>query len=312
MPSIRSFFWMTSVLLLFAGCSCDRKPAPAVPQAGRGAPQASPQTGSAAGGKGSLRIEPAEVYRGTAVRVSADGALPGSAAVEWLVNGEVVRRGGDFALDTTQVRKGDTIQARVVGSGGTLLSQVATVRNTPPETRAVRFLQGDGKPGSPIGVEPEGYDADGDAVRFEFAWWKNGAPAGTGSRPDPPVKRGDKLAVSITPFDGEDRGKSTVLWREIRNAPPVIEGQEQFQVEGNVVTFHVRASDADGDLLAYSIKEAPPGMKIDRATGWVRWETAPGTTGKVPFTVTVSDGSGGEATARFTVTIAEQPTSGAQ
>lgn len=310
MSSIRSLFWITTVLLLVAGCSCDRKPAPAGLQAGSGTPQGPVQWESAGGGKGSLRIEPAEVYRGTSVRVSA-AAIPGSFTVEWLVNGEAVQ-GGSSEMDTARVRKGDTIQARVIGPGGIILSQVVTVRNTPPETRGVRFLQGDGRPGSPIGVEPEGYDADGDGVRFEFAWWKNEVPAGTGSRPDPPVKRGDKLAVTVTPFDGEDRGKSTVLWREIRNSPPLIEGQEQFQVEGNVVTFHVRASDADGDLLTHSLKEAPPGMKIDRATGWVRWETAPGTTGKVPFAVTVSDNSGGEATARFTVTIAEQPTSGAQ
>jgi hypothetical protein len=250
-----------------------------------------------------LTIEPADVYRGTPVRVSSDASLPGGAKVEWLVNGEVASR-GETAMDTAQLRKGDAIQARVTG-GGMLLSRVVTVRNTPPETRGVRFLQGDG-PGSAIGVEAEGYDADGDAVRFEIAWRKNGEPAGTGFRPDAPVKRGDKLAVTITPFDGEDRGKSAVLNREIRNAPPAIEGQEQFQVVDNVVTFRVRASDADGDPLAYSIKEAPAGMRIDRATGWVRWESGPAAPGRVPFAVTVTDGSGGEATARFTVTIAEQ------
>jgi len=44
----------------------------------------------------------------------------------------------------------------------------------------------------------------------------------------------------------------------------------------------------------------------------VRWVTSPGTIGKVPFTVIVSDGSGGESTARFTVTVTEQPSTGAQ
>ena len=233
-------------------------------------------------------------------------------AVEWLVNGEVGREGGGPSLDTAQLRKGDTIQARISRAGGTLLSPAVTVRNSPPETRGVRFVPGDAGTGSAVGVEGEGYDADGDTVRFEYVWQKNRQPAGNGSRPEGPVKRGDKLVVTITPFDGEDRGKSATLSREIRNAPPVIEGQEQFRVDDNVVTFRVRASDADGDLLAYSVKEAPPGMKIDRATGWVRWETTPPAAGKVPFAVTVSDGSGGEATARFTVTIAEQPPSGAR
>ncbi|MGB5196077.1 MAG: Ig domain-containing protein [Candidatus Deferrimicrobium sp.] len=188
----------------------------------------------------------------------------------------------------------------------------AAVRNSSPEIRGIRFVGGDGRPGNTLGVETEGYDADGDRVQFEIAWQKNGQQAGTGNRLTAPVKRGDKVSVTITPFDGKDRGKSATLSREILNTPPAIEGQEQFQVGDNAVTFHVRASDADGDPLMYSLKDAPVGMGIDRKTGWVRWMTSPGTPGKVPFTVIVSDGSGGESTARFTVTVSEQPSSGAR
>ncbi|MDD5761879.1 MAG: Ig domain-containing protein [bacterium] len=187
----------------------------------------------------------------------------------------------------------------------------AAVGNSPPEILGVRFIGGDGRPGNTLGVEAEGRDADGDPVQFEIAWRKNGQPAGNGSRLTAPVKRGDKVAVTITPFDGKVRGKSAMLSREIANTPPAIEGQEQFQINENAVTFHVRATDADGDPLTYSLKDAPAGMSIDRGTGWVRWVTSPGTTGKVPFTVIVSDGSGGEATARFSVTISQEPAPGA-
>lgn len=196
--------------------------------------------------------------------------------------------------------------------GGPARKPASAVRNSPPEIRGIRFVGGDGRPGDSLGVEAEGYDADGDAVQFEIAWKRNGQPAGTGNRLIPPVKRGDKIAVIITPFDGMERGKSASLSREILNTPPAIEGQEEFQVTDNAVTFHVRASDADGDPLMYSLKDAPAGMNIDRKTGWVRWMTSPGTPGKVPFTVIVSDGSGGESTARFTVTVTEQPSSGAR
>jgi hypothetical protein len=186
------------------------------------------------------------------------------------------------------------------------------VRNTIPEIRGVRFVSGDGRPGYILGVEAEGYDADGDAVQFEIVWSRNGEPVGAGNRLTAQVKRGDKVAVTVTPFDGKQRGKSFTQFRDILNTAPVIEGQELFQVTDNAVTFHVRASDADGDPLAYSIRDAPGGMSVDRKTGWVRWVTSPGTIGKVPFTVIVSDGSGGESTARFTVTVAEQPSTGAR
>lgn len=192
--------------------------------------------------------------------------------------------------------------------GGELLPAPSTAaRNSPPEIRSVRFVPGDAKTGSGIGVEAEGYDADGDAVRFEIAWRKNGEPAGNGNRMETPMKRGDRVTATITPFDGKVRGKASELSREIRNTPPVIEGQEGFRVSDNLVTFRVQASDPDGDPVLFALKDAPSGMRIDRSNGQVRWETAPGTTGKIPFTVTVSDGSGGEATARFSVTITEEP-----
>ena len=194
--------------------------------------------------------------------------------------------------------------------GSPRVATVVALRNSPPEIRGVQFVGGDGRPGNTLGVEMQGYDADGDPVQFEIAWQKNGQPAGTVNRLTAPVKRGDKVSVTVTPFDGKDRGKSATLSREILNTPPAIEGQEQFQVTDKAVTFHVRASDADGDPLTYSLKDAPVAMSIDRGTGWVRWVTSPGTTGKVPFTVVVSDGAGGESTARFTVTIAEEPSTG--
>ena len=203
------------------------------------------------------------------------------------------------------------------GGGSPVIGEPArapgdAVRNSPPEIRGVWFVGGDGRPGNTLGVEMEGYDADGDPVQFEIAWRKSGQPAGTGNRLTAPVKRGDKVTVTVTPFDGKERGKSATLSREILNTPPAIEGQEQFQVSDNAVTFHVRASDADGDPLTYSLRDAPAGMSIDRKTGLVHWATSPGTTGKVPFTVILSDGSGGESTASFTVTIAEQPSPGAR
>lgn len=260
-----------------------------------------------------LRIEPEEVYRGTPVRVAQAVSLPADARLEWLVNdAPAPDAGGGAALDTGRLRKGDTIRARASGPGGTAVSQAVTVRNSPPEVRGVRFLLGIGEPGASLGVEGEGYDADGDPVRIEIAWRKNGQAAGTGTRIGAPLSKGDKVEVTLTPFDGEARGKSATLSREIRNTNPVIEGHDQFQVRENVVMFHVRASDGDGDPLTYAIRDAPAGMQIDRTTGWVRWEPPPGATGKVPFTVTVSDGSGGETTARIAVTISELPASGAQ
>lgn len=186
------------------------------------------------------------------------------------------------------------------------------VGNSAPEIRHVWFVGGDGKPGNTLGVESEAYDADGDAIQVGIAWRKNGEAVGAGSRLPVPVKRDDNVAVTLTPSDGKATGRPVTLSRVILNTPPGIEGHEQFRFDENVATFHVLASDADEDPLAFALKDAPAGMSIDRKTGMIRWAVSPGTTGKVPFTVEVIDPSGGTATARFTVTIAEQPRSDAK
>lgn len=280
-------------LLLAAGCSGDGKPRD--PAAGGAV--APPVPGPAGG---YLAIEPGEVYAGTVVRLSTGGGIPGGVPVEWRVNGVTVGP----ALDPRRLRKGDKIQARAVVGDTVIASEIVTVRNTAPEIRGFRFLQPEHRTGKPLGVEAEGYDADGDPVRLDIAWQKNGEPAGTGDRLDVPLRQGDKLVVTVTPFDGESFGRTVTLSREVRNTV-VIEGRDELQAGGDVVTFRILASGDSGTPLTYSLKDAPPGMRIDPATGRVRWETTPGTTGVVPFDVTVSDGTGAQTTARFTVTVRE-------
>lgn len=306
MTSHRRIFVLLA-LLLAAGCSGDRKPAPEGSREGAesSAPGVTAAQSDASGtGSGPVRIEPSDVFKGTILRLA--GPVSAGATVEWMVDGIVLQSGAERTFDASLLRKGDSIQARVIVAGETILTAATKVRNSPPVVGSARFVLGDGQHGTGIRVETEPRDADGDAVEIDISWKKNGEPAGKGDRLTTAVKRGDRIEVTLTPFDGTENGQPATIRREIRNTPPVVEGQEGFRVAGNVVTFHVRAADTDGDPLFFSLKDSPSGMTIDRERGFVRWETPPGTTGKVPFTVTVADGSGGEATARFNVTIEEQ------
>lgn len=179
--------------------------------------------------------------------------------------------------------------------------------NTPPEVRKVWFVGGDGSAGNTLGVEFETFDADDDVVAVDIAWSKNGEPAGTGKYVSLEVRRDDNITVTLTPSDEKATGRPVTLSRKITNSPPSIQGHDQFQFEGNYVSFQMIASDSDGDALSYALKDAPAGMTIDRKTGRVRWEVSPETTGKISFTVEVSDGFGGLATAPSSITIAPQP-----
>ena len=187
-----------------------------------------------------------------------------------------------------------------------------TRTNAPPELQSVKFIPEIFRPGDSLGVEVSGSDPDGDEVTFEYAWEKNGVSAGKGSRIEGVLKRKDAIAVTITPFDGEVRGRSLTLRREIRNVPPLIGGVKDARMVGDLYSCRIVATDGDGDSLTYALKDAPPGMSIEAATGTIRWEIPPAVSGKVPVTVAVSDGNGGEASYHIAVTIREAAPSNLQ
>ena len=64
------------------------------------------------------------------------------------------------------------------------------------------------------------------------------------------------------------------------------------------------ASDEDGDKpLRFSLLEGPPGMKVDPATGVLRWRPEAGQMGKHPVEVAVHDPSGDGNAIRFEITV---------
>jgi hypothetical protein len=113
------------------------------------------------------------------------------------------------------------------------------------------------------------------------------------------LKKGDRISVKITPFDGEAYGRPIIIQRDVQNAKPVILDNRKFGFEANVYTYQVKAVDSDEDSLTYTLKSGPAGMTINSSTGLIKWAVPVEFTGKTSFTVSVSDGHGGEAVQTF-------------
>ena len=301
---VKKFFW---AIVLMALCSCSSEKAPGISTEGGQKAQ-----GITAGGPGSavteekvrytLKVMPAEATRKTVLTAVSAGFRVNDAKIEWILNGgPVVALGSKF--DTAAVTKGDRVQAKALVGDSEVWSDTIEIRNSPPELTRVKIMPEVFKPGDSIYVETAADDADGDDVAISYEWTKNGEQAGTGKAMELPLKRGDKISVRITPFDGEVHGESALLKREIRNIPPAITEGYKFKIEGRKWSHQIQAADPDGDTLAYSLKAAPSGMAIDPATGLVTWDVPRGFHGKTTVTATVSDGHGGEATQTFNVYI---------
>jgi hypothetical protein len=240
-----------------------------------------------------LRVTPEHATRETLMIAVLQGAAA-DAGIQWLVNGMPVSSPRPGQFNAADTRKGDKIQARATVQGKEVLSNVVEIKNAPPSIVDARIVSEPGKGGSLL-VEASARDADGDNVTLEYAWTRNGEQAGSSQRLTGQFKKGDKISVKITPFDGAEYGNAVVLQREIANLPPVIIDHREFRFEGGIYTFQVKATDPEGDPLTYSLKSSAEGMTINEATGLITWNVPRSFTGKMAVSVSVTDNHGGEA-----------------
>jgi hypothetical protein len=250
-----------------------------------------------------LEITPGSPARNSLLSLIPTGFALADARVEWYVNGSLVTTAMSHQLSAAELRKGDTVQARAFIDGFQALSGHVTIVNSPPEITRAEIVPGTVKPGEPLRVAAEGKDIDGDAVTYLYEWTRNGEAAGKGISIEAPLKKGDKVAVKVTPFDGEAYGFVAFLRREIGNMPPVIVENKEFTFDGSECTYQVKATDPDADALSYSLEKAPSGMSIDKSTGLIKWPVPSDFKGEMDVLVIVSDGQGGTAQCTQKITI---------
>ncbi len=142
--------------------------------------------------------------------------------------------------------------------------------------------------GRPAGAE----DSD---VAYRYEWTVNGKPAGDGSDSLSGFKRGDRVAVKITPLQDGRAGSSRILDFLVQNTPPRVTGGQDIKLDGNVFSCHVKGADSDGDTLSYALEDAPEGMTIDPQSGAIRWHLKESDYRQRTIKVKVSDGKGGVA-----------------
>ncbi len=134
---------------------------------------------------------------------------------------------------------------------------------------------------------------DGNEVNYKYDWSINGKPAGDGSDSLSGFKRGDKVAVKVTPIEGEKVGQPRVLEFTVQNTLPQVVDDKQFKYDGKSFSYKIKGTDPDGDVLTYSLAEAPQGMTIDPKTGLINWQLKDEDYGQHTINVKIADNKGG-------------------
>jgi len=291
-----------SVGIFFLPSACGKKP----PAAGEGAGKNRPPVMK------SVRIESQpDTLRAQAEASDPDGDQV-SYAYQWLLNGSNITGETRAELSSRGLSPDDQIAVRVTPSDGKeegrpLVSEPIQGHNTPPVIASVRIVPVGNKILDPLRAEAEATDAENDPITLSYQWLKERAdiPEATGQVLDSSFfEKGKIFQVRVTPSDRFSQGQAKVSSNSIRvvNVPPSITSDPPVTLDNGVFNYQVRVEDPDNQGLTYSLKTAPPGMKIS-PEGLVEWTPPPGQSGIVTVEIIVSDPDGGSVNQRFSLNI---------
>ncbi|MCM2333447.1 MAG: hypothetical protein NDI82_05810, partial [Anaeromyxobacteraceae bacterium] len=207
-----------------------------------------------------------EPLRATLVAPAEDAdADPIAYAFSWTKNGAPLAVAGDGReVPGAAVARGDRFEVKVVPSDGEQAGPaggaVATVVNTPPTTPRVAIEPRHPRGGETLRlvVQEPARDADGDPIRLNLGWTREGKTTGTSADTLPPsgYRKHERVRLIVTPHDGQEAGVPATDEVVVENAPPgapvVAFDQAQPVVTAPLrVLVKTPAPDADGDPLTY-------------------------------------------------------------
>lgn len=209
-----------------------------------------------------------------------------------------------------QQAKEDAPEKPAINPGPSETNASGGGRNMPPKITSLDLSPRIPVRGDTIKAIVTTFDNEGDTVNLTYEWARNNSSLSESSDSlllTDNFRSGDKITLRVIPDDGVRKGTPVSVVITIANASPVIHpSQETFKFDGSFYSYQVKASDADGDPLTYSLKSSPPGMTINSKTGLVEWNVPADFKGKAPITIMVSDGRGGEVLQSFTLEIKEE------
>lgn len=226
---------------------------------------------------------------------------------QWSINGEVVAGQEGEQLPAALLKRGDRVSVQVwphdgIIEGASMASGSAVVENSPP-VGAIEIRPAYVFPGTPVQVQANISDLDGDSVHVLYRWWKNDKLIHDGDEAEFDTSgfvRGDTLRVEAVPSDGMVMGatiRSATI--TVGNAPPQILSTPSAIFANNRYSYQIEAKDLEGDAITFSLEAAPPGMQIDAQTGLVTWVVQLNQVGSHNVRVLAKDSQGASAFQEF-------------
>ena len=151
----------------------------------------------------------------------------------------------------------ESLQSGEAGSTSWTQSVSSSSKNHAPIIRSIRLLPSSIALDQQISVQADAFDLDADLITYRYRWRVNGLiiPGETHSMFNAKIlKRGDRLSVEVTPYDGNTEGAPVEADALVANTSPHV-AQLLFEPAevrvGDRIFLQVTGSDADEDPIEY-------------------------------------------------------------
>jgi hypothetical protein len=131
-------------------------------------------------------------------------------------------------------------------------------------------------------------------INHKYEWFEDGVSVGDNNDSLTGFKKGDKVDVRITPFNGKESGQPVFLSMAIAHVPPKVVENKTVNFDGNTLSHQVKAVDPDDGTLSYSLVDAPKEMAIDSKTGMINWDVNKNEHGKHNINVMIKSSNGAQ------------------
>lgn len=264
----------------------------------------------------SVTVLPEKAYKETELSLAVQAKDPDGDPItyryQWIKNDEEMAGENAPTLEGERFQKGDSIKVRVTPSDGKeegrpLVSSPIKILNSPPAVQEVRIEPERPASSDSLTARVKGSDPDGDFIYYSFQWEKNGKVMD--QERDSVLERGkfrkgDSVAVTVTPDDREVQGasrKSQVV--VVSGSPPIITSSPPSTVEKGMYSYQVKVHQVDPGRLTFVLKSGPAGMAIDKDTGLIQWSVKKEARGTYPVEIEVSDDDGAKSTQKYELTV---------
>jgi len=233
-----------------------------------------------------VTLSPAEVTTADALTCAATSTSdpdgdPVEFAYAWTMNGRLLADVAEKTLPASATKKGQILQCAITPSdrtesGKAMGSNKVTVANSAPVLASATLTPAEARTTDPLTCAPgEATDADGDAVRFAYAWTIDGAQQAltTAVLPASAHHKGQEIHCAITPLDAAGLAGAPVVSPAVRvlNTPPTVTAPRLSPAAPNVATPIAcspgAGRDVDGDAVTVTTQWMVDGKPVTTVVG---------------------------------------------